>query len=89
MLPDIEEMVINELNGLCVSCVHFNDCVYRKNSNKIVIQCEVFESVQEAIDENSITNNMPLKGLCLNCSKSHYCQLPKEPSGVWHCEEYQ
>jgi hypothetical protein len=48
----------------------------------------VFESGQEEMDENPATNT-PLKGLCSNCLKSHYCHLPKKQSGVWHCGEYE
>jgi len=88
MLADIEEIVIKELSGLCGSCIHFEGCMYRKNSEKVVIQCEVFESFHEASGKNSV-NNPPLKGLCLNCSKNHFCHLPKEVTGVWHCEEYE
>lgn len=87
MLPDIEEIVARELSGLCSSCVHHDGCVYRANAGKVVIQCEVFESYAGNFirsDERSTP-----KGLCLNCSKCHFCHLPKETSGVWHCEEYE
>lgn len=87
MLSDIEEIVVKELGGLCRSCVHHDGCVYRKSSDKVVIQCEVFESsggiVAEQIDRTLVG------GLCLNCSKKYFCHLPKEASGVWHCEEYE
>ena len=88
MLSDIEAVVIKELSGLCGSCVHARDCVYRKNSQKVVIQCEVFEAIGEAETGQSI-GNTSMKGLCLNCNKAHFCHLPKEASGVWHCEEYE
>lgn len=85
MLTDIEAVVTKELSGLCGSCVHAEDCVYRKSSTKVVIQCEVFESVGEA----GSVGNTSVKGLCTNCSKTHFCHLPREASGVWHCEEYE
>jgi hypothetical protein len=88
MVADIEEIVYKELNGLCGSCIHFEDCVYRKNSKKAVIQCEVFESLGKATEKNSVIGTS-LGGLCLNCTKSRICRLPKEASGVWHCEEYE
>jgi hypothetical protein len=28
------------------------------------------------------------KGICSNCLNFKHCQLPKDPAGVWHCEEY-
>jgi hypothetical protein len=87
MLSDIEEIVVKELGGLCTSCVHFDECVYRKTSDKVVIQCEVFENSEgspvERIDRTLV------RGLCLNCSKNRFCHLPREASGVWHCEEYE
>lgn len=88
MLPDIEEMVVKELSGLCASCAHYEGCVYRKNATRIVIQCEVFESagVATARDPGAAIG---LKGLCLNCSRNSFCHLPKEASGVWQCEEYE
>jgi hypothetical protein len=87
MIADIEEIVYKELNGLCGSCIHFQGCVYRKNSTKVVIQCEVFESRETPAGKSDITQ--VLGGLCLNCSKKLFCHLPKESSGVWHCEEYE
>lgn len=88
MLPDIEEMFVKELSGLCASCAHHQGCVYRKNSTRIVIQCEVFESTV-AVGERVHGGANGLKGLCLNCSKNRFCHLPKEASGVWQCEEYE
>ena len=87
MLACVEELVIKELNGLCGSCVHAEDCVYRRNSPKVVIQCEEFESV--GADGEGTGGTSTVSGLCLNCSKNQFCTLPKEISGVWHCEEYE
>lgn len=85
MLSDVQEIVTRELSGLCGSCNHYDGCVYRKNSDKVVIQCEVFEDSGGTLD----TAEVVLKGLCLNCSKAPLCHLPKQTSGVWHCEEYE
>ena len=87
MMPEIEEIVVREMSGLCGSCVHHDGCAYRINAEKVVIQCEVFESIGGTPvkrDESAL-----LKGLCVNCNKRHDCHLPKEASGVWHCEEYE
>ena len=87
MAPDIEEILVRELSGLCRSCILYDGCVYRVHAKKVVIQCEVFESNGVA---TQINNGLArTKGLCLNCSKLHVCNLPKEASGVWHCEEYE
>lgn len=88
MVPDIEEIVVREMNGLCRLCLHYDGCAYRISTSKVVIQCEVFEHSGSAPAATSDENNS-VKGLCLNCSKSHNCHLPKEASGVWHCEEYE
>lgn len=85
MLPDIEEIVKRELGRLCPSCIHREGCVFLQRSEKVVIQCEQFE----VRDSAAMTNEIPVKGLCLNCDKAPFCHLPKETSGVWHCEEYE
>ncbi len=85
MLPDIEELVTKELGGLCNTCVHRTGCLFRQRSERVVIQCEQFE----AWPLDVAARNLPARGLCLNCAKAAVCHLPKEPSGVWHCEEYE
>ena len=86
MLPEIADIITSEMNGLCGSCVHFEGCAYRLNTTKVIIQCEVFESGECSINGYE---GASLKGLCVNCSKSAFCQLPKDAAGVWHCEEYE
>ena len=86
MFADIEEIVVRELGGLCHSCAHHDTCVYRLSTDKVVIQCEVFES---SAAEIVLDDCFPEKGLCLNCNKRQSCHLPKQASGVWHCEEYE
>jgi hypothetical protein len=34
------------------------------------------------------TETEPLAGLCVNCEHRAGCTLPRDPGGVWHCEEY-
>ena len=87
MLPEIEDIIISEINGLCGSCAHFEGCAYRLSTTKVIIQCEVFESG----DERSIRryDDTSPKGLCVNCTQSPFCHLPKDTAGVWHCEEYE
>lgn len=90
MLTDVEEVVVKELKGLCGSCMHAFDCVYRKTSDKVVIQCEVFEDGDTGTTvDNRAAGEIVLRGLCLNCNKNRFCHLPKKTSGVWHCEEYE
>ena len=87
MLPEIEDIIIKEINGLCGSCVHFEGCAYRLSTGKMIIQCEVFECGNDQPIKRP--EDASLKGLCVNCSKSPVCHLPKDASGVWHCEEYE
>ena len=86
-MPDIEEIVVRGMTGLCGSCIHHDGCAYRMNTGKVVIQCEVFDSSGGSAAKRE--QNVLLRGLCLNCNKSHNCHLPREASGVWHCEEYE
>lgn len=93
----IHELVINELGGLCETCMNQHSCAFRMYSNKTVLQCELFEIEQppqlaafypkKAFHEKTI--NTHLKGLCTNCTNLSTCQLPKAIGGVWHCEEYK
>ena len=78
----IEEMVSAGMTGLCPTCLHDETCVYRSNSVKDVIQCELFE-VDAEIDSPA------LRGLCKTCDHASYCTLPGKKSGVWHCNEYR
>ena len=88
MVSAIEEIVTSELNGLCQSCIHFEGCLYRRSSERVVIQCELFESGRADPGLGDL-EEVPLKGLCLSCRKAPSCHLPKDVSGVWHCEEFE
>jgi hypothetical protein len=85
ILDPIEVLVLKELQGLCMNCEHFNTCTYRRNSAKLIIQCELYEVGREwqAARPNQ------LKGLCMNCNNADICRLPQKQHGVWHCEEYE
>lgn len=80
----VEEIVINEFRGLCTSCVHSNTCYFKKNSHKVVIQCELFEVDQEV----ALPQNDP-NGLCKTCDLAEACRLPGRKMGTWHCNEFQ
>ena len=81
----MEEIVVSELRGLCSSCIHLATCCYyKKNSHKVVIQCELFE----VDDEVGSPQNNP-EGLCKNCDLSAACKLPGRRIGTWHCNEFQ
>ncbi|MEQ8364879.1 MAG: hypothetical protein RIF39_06820 [Cyclobacteriaceae bacterium] len=91
----IHNLVQEGLLGLCETCIHKTSCVYRIQSNKIILQCELFE-IGKANNLYAHRNDWEYKelkvnsrkGLCSNCLNEPHCQLPKANGGVWHCEEY-
>lgn len=80
----IEEIVTRELRVLCGTCRHNNTCVYRQESTKAIIQCEIYEHEAEAVGEGS-----PKRGLCASCVQAQRCTLPGRSIGVWHCYEFR
>jgi hypothetical protein len=81
----IKVLLAEELRGLCINCTKFETCSYRKNSTKIVIQCELYELTEQG---QTADLHEPLKGLCVNCCNADACRLPDKLFGVWHCEAY-
>jgi len=91
----IGELLKEGLPGLCETCIHRQGCVYRLRSDKMVLQCELFEgektkhqATAPQMGEHKELNVSPHKGLCGNCFNAPHCRLPKAKSGIWHCEEY-
>jgi hypothetical protein len=81
----IENLLQQELKGLCMSCINAPTCSYRLATDKTVIQCEMFETGNRFVQQ---TNYTQPGGLCMNCAKATICQLPDRYVGVWHCGEY-
>jgi hypothetical protein len=79
----IEEIVARELQALCTTCIYAHACVYYKQANKAVIQCESYK-----VDDEGPGVPEP-KGLCKNCDNLSTCSLPGKNTGVWHCNEYK
>jgi hypothetical protein len=51
-----------------------------------------FSGLCDKHDLYAIQNAGPsvgVKGICTNCERVRDCKLPKAPTGVWHCEEYE
>lgn len=80
----IEEIIVRELRGLCASCAHAEGCLYFNTSLKIVIQCDMFDDVQ-----NAEPHAHEVQGLCRTCDHSPSCKLPGRKHGVWRCNEFQ
>ena len=95
-----ENIMMN--TSLCPSCTHTQDCMYQKESDMSVWQCEEYEvyenpsvgitgknnpsSFQKKAELNE--NSARYKGLCKTCDYREICTYPKPEGGVWHCEEY-
>lgn len=85
----IGEMLARELTGLCRTCDHFENCVFRKKEKRIVVYCEMFSSDRDNADVNALADRKNVNlGLCSNCDNVSHCKLPRNAGGVWHCEEY-
>ncbi|HEX5168726.1 MAG TPA: hypothetical protein VFW11_06105 [Cyclobacteriaceae bacterium] len=82
----IESLLLNELRGLCINCAKAEHCSYRNGTDKIIIQCEMYQLGGEA---DAFASALPPRGLCTNCYRADSCQLPGRRTGIWHCEEYE
>ena len=83
--------------GLCMTCIHEDNCSLRKKNDKPVHQCEEFESPKDAnkktSEKKNFTEETPKKevytGLCKNCNKRVNCVFINPSSVIWHCNEYE
>ena len=83
--------------GLCMTCIHEDNCSLKKKSDKPVHQCEEFEppkdAKKKAEKENPLVKNNSKKetytGLCKNCNKRFNCVFTSPSSVIWHCNEYE
>lgn len=88
--------------SLCANCRHLWECVFPMKATDPIFECELHEcgaSVTPRLillktkkdsreESEGAGDNEPL-GLCTNCENLPDCHLPKNPGGVWHCEEYE
>jgi hypothetical protein len=96
ILPEdtLQRLISKAMNSICTNCVHASYCKYRKRTKKTIVQCELYDAgpvVTSVASANPVSLQSPAsaKGLCVNCSRASHCVLQKEPSGVWHCDEYE
>jgi hypothetical protein len=82
----IKNVLEGEIIEKCNTCVFYIDCSHRISSDKFILHCQDFQSVDRKAVEPAIE---PARGLCSNCAKAAHCRLPRPFSGVWHCEEYE
>ena len=82
--------------GICTTCNHIDDCLFRLRNGRPVWFCEEFDNYVEPMfavlpEETRVEPNGRVKfmGLCLNCEDRLTCTYPKPDGGVWRCEEYR
>jgi hypothetical protein len=92
-----------ELKGLCMNCIHAPTCIFLRDADRTILQCEEYEcsqpetrkirkSAHEAEGKSRVAmgeNASKYMGLCVNCIHRETCTFPKPDGGVWHCEEYE
>lgn len=89
-------------SSLCVNCKHVGDCIYPLKAAAPILECELYEcgpparprlivvkARQRLSEESPGLSEDEALGLCVNCANLPHCKLPKNPGGVWHCEEYE
>ncbi len=88
--------------SICSNCEHAQGCMYQKNSDRPVWQCEEYGGYEKPPVTITRKNNPSssqkkadlkeysahYKGLCQTCDHRETCTYPKPEGGVWHCEEY-
>ncbi|MCD4675979.1 MAG: hypothetical protein K8S18_08290 [Desulfobacula sp.] len=87
-----------QLSGLCINCLHSDECRYRLNHTRPIIFCEEFTCMEPSQTKNDTARvkkkvdypiNSVLQGLCSNCENLETCNLQKTDSIVINCEEYR
>jgi hypothetical protein len=96
------QMLMEQLiqGSLCSNCKHQGGCAFLQKACAPILECELHEcGVSEkprlmvvkktgAPHEALPDSDDALLGLCINCENVRDCKLPKDPGGVWMCEEY-
>ncbi|OGC81550.1 MAG: hypothetical protein A2W07_09500 [candidate division Zixibacteria bacterium RBG_16_43_9] len=92
-----------EYTGLCLTCQNASTCIYPRNLDQPVLQCEEFDCYETPMERTTVDKILAiartqaesrpekmnsLKGLCINCENRATCIFPKPETGVWRCEEY-
>ena len=100
MTPENEKPFVNR-KGICITCIHADDCVYMRKSESPVQQCNEFtvscsqdkpnKPAADAISGVNASESQDelYRGLCMNCDERSNCGPTKTRAGVWQCEEYK
>jgi hypothetical protein len=88
---EIEEMLIQEFSSL----YNMGDFTSEPlpDERRVIVQRETREKRPNVeygrhIPFKSQSFHPEARGICSNCLNFKNCRLPKNPAGVWHCEEY-
>lgn len=88
----INDLLTQELRGLCSTCDHRATCMYRQQSNKLIIQCELFSGPDVIAtppeQHAALIIKHKVRGLCDTCMHQRTCSFFKRNGYVWHCEEF-
>ena len=82
----IEDLLQHELKGLCTNCELANKCFYRKETNKIIVQCELYQLREVPGVPPEVSAQ---RSLCTSCSQAGTCRLPERHMRIWRCEPYE
>ncbi len=89
-----------ELQGLCVTCNHADDCAVYKETREPVWYCEEFDDraapeksrdinrAQSVRSEAAPKPNGAAEGLCGNCAVRETCIYRSLETPIWYCEQY-
>lgn len=89
----ITDMLDRELRGLCTTCDLRTVCAHRLQSEKVIVQCEMFTSPEPVTSPVKTYQSEPVmkrmaRGLCDTCLHQRSCSFFKRNGYVWHCEEF-
>lgn len=86
--------------GLCGTCSNYPLCTFPRKPDVPVMNCLEFEG--ETLDEDQRASKASPRpprndpdppahepGLCFWCENKLTCAFPRQPGGVWSCEEFQ
>ncbi len=83
---------MNTSKGLCITCMHNNECRTQANHNGPILFCEEFEidSPRKRNFTRPTETMAPssVKGLCQNCDNLERCNYSKTME-VYNCNEYR
>ncbi len=84
-------------SGLCSTCVNDSFCTFPRMMEVPVMQCLEFQGeagrdgtrVHHASSPRESEPVSREPGLCFWCESRQSCTFPKNPGGVWSCEEFR